>query len=93
MGLNVSDDGYVAIAAVSGRQKTPALAGDCLGMIPQALHLLLLWRFSKRVRKVLRGWHLRLLRLLVVRLRSLQQIEPSAGLREGGQAISKTSGL
>ena len=33
LGLDVSDDGYVAIAAVSGRQKTSALAGDCLGMI------------------------------------------------------------
>ena len=33
LGLDVSDDGYLAVAAVSGRQKTSALAGDCLGMI------------------------------------------------------------
>ena len=33
LGLQISDAGFEASAAVSGRQKTSALAGDCLGMI------------------------------------------------------------
>lgn len=33
LGLQISDAGFEVSAAVSGRQKTSALAGDCLGMI------------------------------------------------------------
>ena len=33
LGLQISDVGFEVSAAVSGRQKTSALAGDCLGMI------------------------------------------------------------
>ena len=33
LGLQVSDAGFEVSAGVSGRQKTSALAGDCLGMI------------------------------------------------------------
>ena len=33
LGLEISDNGFQVSAGVSGRQKTSALAGDCLGMI------------------------------------------------------------
>ena len=33
LGMEVGDNGFEVSAAVSGRQKTSALAGDCLGMI------------------------------------------------------------
>jgi len=33
LGMEIGDNGFEVSAAVSGRQKTSALAGDCLGMI------------------------------------------------------------
>ena len=33
LGMEISENGFEVSAAVSGRQKTSALAGDCLGMI------------------------------------------------------------
>ena len=33
LGMQIGDNGFEVSAAVSGRQKTSALAGDCLGMI------------------------------------------------------------